>query len=198
MRTRETGTPDPREPDDAELIARIRSQDRSAFETLFQRYYARVFSFVDRRLGDPSLAEETVVDVFFEVWRNAASFRAESRPSTWLFGIAHFKSLAASRSRRRASRVVAMDDAWLSRTPSEGRPEEELSARQAIARLDELLLTLGSEQREAVQLVWIEGLSHKEAAERLGVSTNAVKLRVMRARERVLREWPAEYRGGVA
>ena len=62
------------QPDDADraLIARVADEDEAAHRVLFDSYYPRVFSFVARRLGDESLSEEVVADVFFEVWRSAA------------------------------------------------------------------------------------------------------------------------------
>lgn len=177
--------------DDGELIARIRAQDRGAFETLFHRYYRRVYGFLLKRLGDASLVEETVIDVFFEIWQNAGAFRAESRPSTWIFGIAHYKSLAARRHRSRPQRraVVPIRAEALQRFPDERPAHAHVEARDQMRRLEQILRTLGPDQRQAAELVWIEGLSHEEAARRLGVTANAVKLRVSRARERVRREW---------
>lgn len=158
---------------------------------LFHRYYRRVYCFVVRRLNDRSLAEETVIDVFFEVWQSAHAFREESRPSTWIFGIAHYKSMSTLRhaSRRHRSAVVPIRSEILQRFP-DGRPShEDVEARDQMRRLEEIISSLGSDQRRAAELVWIEGLSHEEAARRLGVSANAVKLRVSRARQRVRREW---------
>ena len=90
--------------DDPALIERVKAQDARAHRVLFDRYYTRVFSFLQRRLRDPELAEETAADVFFEIWRNAGAFRGASLASTWIFGIAHFKCLEADRRRRRMKR----------------------------------------------------------------------------------------------
>ena len=51
------------------------SLDRDAHRVLFDRYRARVFSFVRRRVNDEMLAEEIMVDTFFEVWRSASAYR---------------------------------------------------------------------------------------------------------------------------
>jgi RNA polymerase sigma factor (sigma-70 family) len=90
---------------DDELLDRIRNRDSGAMRALFQRYYSRIYWFAQRRLHDSNLTEEVVADVFFEVWRSAASFAGASRPSTWIFGIAHFKCVGAHRDRKRHKRA---------------------------------------------------------------------------------------------
>ncbi len=172
--------------DDAELMKRVQAEDRAAYEVLFHRYYPRVYSFVYRRLRDRTLAEEAVMDVFFEVWRGATSFRAASRPSTWIFGIAHFKALEAHRRRSQGKRaaVVPIQQESLQRAPEPGNAEDRLEARDEIRLLERFVQSLNDNQREAVELVWFEGLSLEEAANRLGVSVDTVKTRVWRARQR--------------
>lgn len=172
--------------DDAELMKRVQAEDRTAYEVLFHRYYARVYSFVHRRLRDSTLAEEATMDVFFEVWRGAGSYRAASRLSTWIFGIAHFKALEAHRRRSQGKRaaVVPIQQEALQRAPEPIVAEDRLEARDEIRRLERFVQSLGENQREAVELVWFEGLSLDEAADRLGVSVDTVKTRVWRARKR--------------
>lgn len=172
---------------DAELMARIQARDQAAYEALFQRYYTRIFSFVNRRLWDPELTEETVVDVFFAVWEAAGGFRGNSRPSTWLFGIAHFKAMEAHRRRstRKRGMVIPIETAALHQAPDTRDNEALLGARDEMRRLEEIVESLGSKLRETVELVWLEGLSQEEAAVRLGVSKETVKARVWRARQRV-------------
>jgi DNA-directed RNA polymerase specialized sigma24 family protein len=96
---------------DAEILDRIRERDSAALRTLFQRYYSRVYWFVQRRLHDANLAEEVVADVFFEVWRSAHSIAGASHPTTWIFGIAHFKCVGAHRDRRRHKRASVISTA---------------------------------------------------------------------------------------
>ena len=82
---------------DAELIEQTSQGSADAHRELFESYFARVFNFVKRRISDEALAEEIVADVFFELWRRAGEFRGDARVSTWIFGIANFKCLAAAR-----------------------------------------------------------------------------------------------------
>src|SRR5512139_2700668 len=93
---------------DAVLIVRVARGDHAAHRVLFDRHHARVAAFLRRRLADPGLREEVLSDVFFEVWRGASAYRGESPVTSWIFGIAHFKALAARRSQGQGKRAAVL------------------------------------------------------------------------------------------
>lgn len=174
---------------DEQLLDGIRGRDSAALRALFQRYHRRVFHFVLRRLGDPGLAEEVVADVFFEVWRSIDHFAGASRPSTWIYGIAHFKSASAHRDRSRYKRaaVVPTNVESLHRV-SDGRDaHERLHAREELRIVHRVLSSLPEDQRTVLELAVIEGLPYDEIAERLGVPEGTIKTRVSRARVKLRR-----------
>jgi len=173
---------------DDELLAGIRARDSAALRALFQRYHARVSFFVQRRLsGDPALAEEIVSDVFFEVWRSVDHFAGASKPSTWIFGIAHFKCASANRDRKRHKRasVVPMHAEALHRFADPRDSGGRLAAREALRLVRAAIDALPAEQREVVELAALEGVPYDEIADRLGVPEGTVKTRVARARARL-------------
>jgi RNA polymerase sigma-70 factor (ECF subfamily) len=174
-------------PTDEALVERVKSGDARAHRLLFDRYYARVFAFLQRRLRDRELAEETAADVFFEIWRHSSAFRGASRVSTWVFGIAHFKFLEADRKRRRLKRsaVLPGNVELLHRVADEHDLGTEVSARSELRRVGSLLRELPREQRDTVELALLEGLSYEEIGARLGVPEGTVKARVARARARL-------------
>jgi RNA polymerase sigma-70 factor (ECF subfamily) len=174
---------------DEALLARIRQRDSGALRALFQRYHGRVFHFVMRRLRDPGLAEEVVADVFFEVWRSIDHFQGASRPSTWLFGIAHFKATSAHRDRSRLKRaaVVPTKVESLHRVADGADPGARLMARQELQLVRRALADMPGDQREVLELAVIEGLPYEAIAQRLGVPEGTVKTRVSRARARLRR-----------
>jgi RNA polymerase sigma-70 factor (ECF subfamily) len=174
---------------DESLLARIRERDSGALRALFQRYYGRVFHFVLRRLRDPGLAEEVVADVFFEVWRSVEHFAGASRPSTWIFGIAHFKATGAHRDRSRFKRaaVVPTNVESLHRVADGADASARLMAREELGLVRVALQALPDEQREVLELAVLEGLPYEEIALRLGVPEGTVKTRVSRARARLRR-----------
>ena len=173
------------ESDDA-LIARVSRGDVAAHRLIFERYHARVASFLRRRLSDAGLCEEVVSDVFFEVWRSAAAYRGESAVSSWIFGIAHFKALAARRALSQGKRaaVVHVDDEVIAR-PSDGRGDDALSARAEVRQLLRALQALPEGQRDVVKLAFLDDRSYQEIADELGISEANVKTRVNRARARL-------------
>lgn len=185
------------QPSDEALIERIQRRDAAALRALFDRFYARLFAFVDRRLSDPELAEEVVADTFFEAWRGAPAFRGASRVSTWLFGIATFKSREADRNRRRLKRasVVPTEPAFLQAITDDRNILDRLEARSDLRWLGERFEALPPVQREVAELAGQEQ-STDEIADRLGVSAGTVKSRLSRAR-RALRAAPPSSRGGL-
>ena len=189
MMERETAALDEADRQVATLLARVATGDRAAYDVLYQRLYPRVYAFVLRRLRDPSLAEETTVEVFFELWKNAGRFRGESRAATWVFGIAHFKCLAASRAARRSKRsaVIATESEVLEAFPDRMDPEDALAARERVNQVKVALGMLPEGQREVVELAFVEGLGYGEIAERLGVAEGTVKTRISRARSMLRR-----------
>lgn len=182
-------------PTDDALIERIRARDAAAFRTLFDRYYARLISFVQRRLADHELSEEVVADTFFEVWRGATGFRGASRVSTWLFGIATFKCREADRNRRRLKRasVVSAEPALLQAVGDDREILDQLEARSDLRWLHRRFDSLPDVQREVAELAG-EERSVDEMAGQLGVSPGTVKSRLSRAR-RSLRARPPSSRG---
>lgn len=174
------------ESEDGVLLSAVADErDPVAYRVLFDRYYPRVFIFVQRRLGDRELAKEVVSDVFVEVWSSAPAFRGESKISSWIFGIARFKCLEAYRRGRRLkrSRVVATDDQILSQHADPMSSESRVDARQELARVAAVMGKLPAAQREALELSVVQGLDLEEVAKRQNVSKETVKTRISRARK---------------
>lgn len=172
---------------DAELLARVARGDTAAHRAIFDRYYARVTAFLRRRVDDDGLREEIVSDVFFEVWRQAGSFRGDSEVHSWVFGIAHFKALSARRfhGQLKRAKVVPTESEVLQRMGDGADPSEQLEARQEVRRLARVLDLLPEGQRDVLRLAFLEGRSYQEIASLLGISEGNVKTRVNRARSRL-------------
>ncbi|WP_368734434.1 sigma factor, partial [Klebsiella pneumoniae] len=78
----------------------IAAGERTAMHVLYARHNVRVFRFILRIVGDASIAEDLVSQVFLDVWRTAGQFEGRSQVSTWMLAIARFKALTALRNRR--------------------------------------------------------------------------------------------------
>ena len=73
---------------DLALLELVAAEDRDALTELYARYHARLFKFVFRLTRSHTASDELVNDIMLAVWRSARNFRGDSRPSTWIFGIA--------------------------------------------------------------------------------------------------------------
>jgi len=176
--------------EDEVLVREIAAGDTDAFRRLFHRYYPRIYAFVLRRLGESTSAEDTTVETFAELWRTAKKFRGESRPSTWIYGIAHFKALAARRAagRNKRSKVISVDFETLSRAPAEDDLGLQIEAREEVRRVRHAIQALPSRYRQVIELAFFENLPYSDIARRLGMAEGTVKTQVSRARERLRRQ----------
>lgn len=179
-------------PPDAELVSRMARGDVDAHRMLYERHAASILRYLVSRLGgDRGLAEEALHDVMIEAMRAAASYGATGSVRSWLYGIAHHRACNTLRSRRREI-VIADPDPGAHRangTGGAGRGRERGGAGgiDAAIDLEAALAALPDEQRAALELVLLHGLSVEESARALGVAPGTIKSRVFRAK-RALRD----------
>src|SRR5438045_6256117 len=94
---------------DGDLIQRAADGDRSAFETLYERYARPVFGLALRRLGDRGRAEDAVQETFASIWRSARTYQPERGPGApWLYAVA--RNAIVDRGRARAAPVAETPD----------------------------------------------------------------------------------------
>jgi RNA polymerase sigma-70 factor (ECF subfamily) len=176
-----TASRDGPEPDSL-WIQQIAAGDRDAFEKLYKAYAARLFRYLFSMIGDSSAAEELTNDVMVAAWKSAAKFRGESKPSTWLFGIAHHKAL--NELRRKPPLTVEIENASELATPGEG-PEGAVRRASLEQTVRGALQELSPEHREVVELTFYQGLSYQEIAEIMQSPVNTVKTRMFYAKKRL-------------
>lgn len=166
-------------------IHRIGKGDKAALEQLYQRYASRIFRFVIRMMKDEAKAEELVNDVMMEIWKSAASFEGRSSPSTWILGIARFRTLNAVRGKK-------LDTVELSQAPEAVDEREDASAakshEQLRALMRQTIARLPDEHREVVELTFFHDCSYKEIADILQCPENTVKTRMYHAKAK-LKPW---------
>jgi RNA polymerase sigma-70 factor (ECF subfamily) len=165
---------------DETLVARIAEGDRTAMKVLFTRHQQRVYRFVLRMVANSATAEDIVSEVFFELWRQAASFEGRAQLSTWLLAIARNKSLSAMRHRI----DQPLDDA-LQVADSASTAEETFDVGQRSAVLRQCLAQLSAAHREIIDLVYYHEKSVDEVSVITGVPAATVKTRMFYARKRL-------------
>ncbi|GAA4821030.1 sigma-70 family RNA polymerase sigma factor [Actinomycetospora corticicola] len=161
-----------------------------AFEVLLRRHRDRIYRIALRLTGDPVDAQDVAQDVAVQLWRALAGFTGSSTFSTWLYRIVVNRSL----NHRRAQRVPGRRTEVLGEAdhPTVRGPEPRVLDAARLDAAGAALSALPAEQRAAVVLCQIEGLSYREAAAIVGVSEAALRSRLERGRRNLvaaMREW---------
>lgn len=171
--------------DDApDLIERARSGDEAALARLVDVYAPRVWRFGRKLCGGSIDAEDVAQQTLLSVVNHIGEFRGDSHFASWLFSIARnhcIKQRTRGASGQPTQPLERVRDASLTQT-SPG-PEELFSKEQLASALDVAIAALEPAQREVLLLRDVEGLSATQVAQALGLSVDAVKSRLHRARK---------------
>ncbi len=177
--------------DDPSLVAGLRAGDNATFDTLIRQYGGRLLSVARRIVGNDDDAREAVHEAFVAAYRARATFQGGARISTWLHRIAVNAALMKLRTRRR--RPEDSIDDLLPTFQADGHHTEKfaswdepvdvtLSRRETAAFVREAIDRLPESYRVVLMLRDIDGLSTEETARMMGITSNAVKIRLHRAR----------------
>jgi RNA polymerase sigma-70 factor (ECF subfamily) len=168
--------------EDLRLIAAVAARDRRSFERLYAKYAPRVFRFAYRLSRDEGKSEEVVNDVMLEIWKSAAEFGGRSAPSTWIFGIARHRTLNAMRGR---TLYIGDPDQTGEIADPAPSPEARVDGGRICERLQAALERLSTEQREVIELAFVEGLNYREIAKIAHCPENTVKTRMFHAKRKL-------------
>jgi RNA polymerase sigma-70 factor, ECF subfamily len=168
---------------DDELVRLAQEGDVDAFAEIVRRHERRVRIVLLRILDDTRDVEEAVQDAFVQAWRNLDRYRGDAALFTWLYRIGVNAALA--RTRRKEHATTDLDSLAaepVADVPANALPEGAAEAHELHARVVAALAQVPFEQREAVVLRDLAGLSNQEVADALGVSLAAAKSRIHRGR----------------
>lgn len=167
---------------------------RPTVEQLFRHHADFVWATLHRMGVREADLSDQLQEVFLVAHRRLDSFDGTSKPTTWLFGIC-VRVAAAHRRRAHVRRERPDGSPDLGDRPTDERgPEEQLSARQTAAQLDELLDQMDVERRHVLVMYELEELSCREIAESLDIPVGTVHSRLHAAR-RELAELMAKRKG---
>lgn len=159
---------------DLRCLERLQAGDSNALEELFDRYSPLLYSMVLRIVRAPSDAEDTLQEVWLQVWKRVATFDPRrGTVAAWLVMLARSRALDRYRSlasRRNAEgRVDAAPDA----SPDDASTSS--AQRQLSERVTQALGQLAPQQRQVIEIAYFEGLSQTEIAARLNAPLGTVK-----------------------
>jgi RNA polymerase sigma-70 factor, ECF subfamily len=161
---------------DGELLQRIGTGDREAFDVLYHRFVRPVFALALRRLGDRGRAEDATQETFTAVWRSASSYRAERGPGApWLYAVA--RNAIVDRTRVRTETPTEPPD----EPSSEPGPADQAEQSWLSWRVHRALLDLPEHERTLLELAYWGGLSQSEIADFLNIPLGTVKTRTRSA-----------------
>jgi RNA polymerase sigma-70 factor (ECF subfamily) len=176
---------------DIRLMLRVRADEPGAFEELVRNYQQRLIAVLHHLVGSAEEAEDLAQEAFLRVFRARHKYKPKARFSTWLFTIANHLAMNALRSRRRKPAVPlpASDSGPLGPRPAEvlvrdggPRPSGALRHRELVGVIEAALAGLNERQRLAVVLNKYEDMNYQEIAAVLGLTVQAVKSLLSRAR----------------
>ena len=161
-----------------ELLERVATGDRLAFEQLYRSTAPRMFGLIRQILRDPSQSEEVSQEVFLEIWQTASRFQsAKGRGISWIFTLAHRRAVdrvrSSQSSRDRDYRIGIRD-----RETEHDSVAEQIDTIFESARMRAALELLTAVQRQAIELAYFGGHTQSEMAVILGVPLSTAKTRM--------------------
>lgn len=173
--------PEGMESSDAELVTRVLHGEVNTYGVLVARYRDRYARYAMHMLGNREDAEEALQDAFTRAYRSLVRCEEPERFGAWLFRILVNRCRTTGARRVRRGQTFVYDEGALMNASQE-HPAEQTMWREEI---DRAICELSPDQREAFLLKYVEDLGYDEMSEITGVGVSALKMRVMRACDRL-------------
>jgi RNA polymerase sigma-70 factor (ECF subfamily) len=172
----------------ADLVARACQGDQEAFRLIFERYSRPLISFIYDQVGNRDVADELAQETFVRAYRSLHTLRAETKLSTWLFGIAKNVARESLRARVRDDRNVDLDDQLVLNLSDRGPvPVKQLLNKELNEVIQNSLALLDDDKRLVFTLKVFQQCSYEEIAEITGFSIPKLKTDLHRARTEMRR-----------
>lgn len=165
---------------DSRLVRRILDGDRELFSSLVKAYQGQIFNLALRMTGSRSDAADLTQETFVRAWIKLDSFDEDRRFFTWIYTLClnlirnHLKKKSSARHKKYFSEQSRLEKEYAD------DPQQEIIIRQNGQQIQNLLLCLPVDQREALLLRFFSDVSYREMTHILGVSESCAKMRVSR------------------
>lgn len=158
------------------LLYRAAHGDEEAFTRLYDHTASRIYPVCMHLLGQREAAEEALQEAFVRIWHQASTYSAHrGGVLTWMISIARYRAIDQLRHRGRRPETDLDDAPAVALTDHAPGPQEYSAMATDAAALSRCLDTLTAKQREAIQLAFLQGLSHDEVCGRLGRPLGSIK-----------------------
>jgi len=168
--------------DDAQLLQRVGKRDREAFSLLYDRYSGVLYSTILRVLNNPDEAADVLQEVFVQIWDKAGGYDpALGKPFNWALTMARNKAIDRLRSlKRRYSFIEEITDETEETGPAVAAIPDDVFTRDQAALIRSAVGTLPLEQKQAIEMAFLGGLTHEQIADELNQPLGTIKARIRR------------------
>ena len=163
------------------LVERVRGGDTVAFDAIHAEFNARLYGFLARLARSRDVAEDLLEETWLRFVTHADQLRADTRLGPWLFTVARNVHVTWCRARAVERRAAATLDIWPAESAAES-PFDQAAGSELGRRIERALASLSIDAREVLLLVGVEGFTPSEAALVCGITPEAMRQRLKRAR----------------
>jgi RNA polymerase sigma factor (sigma-70 family) len=166
-----------------ELVARLKSKDRSALEYLYDNYSGAIYGVIFRIVRKEEIAEEVLQDVFLKIWERFLSYDAsKGRLFTWMVNVARNQAIDKTRSREivKEQKTSGIENS-VSKINNSGFVEQRIED----IGVKDILTNLPEEQRFVVEHLYLKGYTQSELAEEFNIPLGTVKTRLRLAMQQL-------------
>ncbi|MEZ4773071.1 MAG: sigma-70 family RNA polymerase sigma factor [Bacteroidia bacterium] len=170
---------------EAQIVALLLAGDTKAIDQIYHQYGTNLLGIIFRIVGDQEIAEDVLQDAFVKVWKNAASYdTSKGRLFTWLLNICRNTAI---------DRIRSAEFKFKQKIQNPSNPVSIESEQQTYSfnpdniGVREWVNKLRPEHSEVIEMVYLTGYTHEEAAENLGLPLGTLKTR-LRSALKILRE----------
>jgi len=167
--------------DDVELLRRVGQRDRQAFAQFYDRYSSVLFTTALRVLNDQEEASDVLQEIFIQIWDKAASYDpALGKPFSWVLTMARNRAIDRLRSLQRRYRFLEEVTHELDAPAEQASAGDDVFGREKAVLIRAAVEALPLEQRQAIELAFLGGLTQFEIAETLQQPLGTIKARIRR------------------
>jgi RNA polymerase sigma factor (sigma-70 family) len=176
------------------LVERLGLGDEAAFDAIYDAFNVRLFTFLLRLTRRHHVAEDLLEETWLRLVKHAGRLRPDTRLGPWLFTVARNLHVSYVRSRMiEDSAAVGLMALWPI-SVHRSSPFEATAANELERRIERVLASLPPASREVLLLVGVAGLDHSDAADVCGITPEALRQRLHRARATLANALDAETR----